>query len=49
MINIEDTIEPIQENVIIYDKYYEIYKDLYRSLKDHYIQIAKIEGSLFHD
>ncbi len=49
VINIEDTIEPIQENVIIYDKYYEIYKDLYRSLKDHYIQIAKIEGSLFHD
>ncbi|MGI6188403.1 MAG: xylulokinase [Clostridiales bacterium] len=38
--------EPIAENVKVYDKYYQVYKDLYYALKDNYLRIAEITREL---
>lgn len=46
VIDIENTIEPVEKNVITYNKYYKVYKDLYNSLKKNYLQVAEIEKSL---
>lgn len=36
--------EAIEENVPVYDQYYEIYKDLYHALKDSFKKVASIIG-----
>ncbi len=36
--------EPIKENVPVYDKYYEIYGELYRALKNSFRKVAGITG-----
>lgn len=38
--------QPIEANVNVYDKYYEVYKELYHALKDSYKKIAAIGSEL---
>ncbi|HZK34757.1 MAG TPA: FGGY-family carbohydrate kinase, partial [Bacillota bacterium] len=41
VVNVQDVIE---ENVPIYDQYYEVYGDLYHALKDSFKKVAAITG-----
>ena len=45
-IKVVDQIEPIQKNSIIYDKFYEIYHNLYPALKKSFKEDEKIVSSL---
>nr|MBO2494294.1 xylulokinase [Clostridia bacterium] len=38
--------QPIEANVRVYDRYYEVYKELYYALKDSYLKVARIEREL---
>ena len=41
-IKVKETIKPIKENVTIYERYYQIYRSLYPTLKDTYKHIAEL-------
>lgn len=41
-IKVKETIKPIKENVTIYERYYEVYRSLYPTLKDTYKHIAEL-------
>jgi xylulokinase len=43
IVRVTRTIAPIEDNVRYYNQAYEIYKDLYRSLKDNYKELAMLE------
>jgi xylulokinase len=38
--------QPIVENVRVYDRYYQVYKELYYALKDSYLKVAEIGRDL---
>ena len=42
IIKVNKTIEPIEDNTKTYNKYYQIYKNLYSSLKNDFEQLAKL-------
>jgi len=42
VIRVVDTTEPIPENVELYNRYWQIYRALYQSVKKHYDEIAQI-------
>jgi xylulokinase len=41
VVNVQD---PIQENIPVYEKYYEVYTDLYPALKDSYRKVTEISN-----
>ncbi|SKA73516.1 xylulokinase [Clostridium sp. USBA 49] len=43
LIKVTDSIDPILENVEKYNKYYDIYKKLYPSLKESFKEISKLQ------
>jgi len=40
------TQQPVEDNTKVYDRYYEVYKQLYYALKDSYLKVAEIERDL---
>lgn len=44
IIEVVDTIEPIRENIKIYNEYYTVYKNLYGSLKKDFAHLANIHS-----
>ena len=42
IIRVDRTIAPIEDNVKKYREYYSIYRDLYKSLKEDFANLAKI-------
>lgn len=44
IIRITDRITPITPHVPLYDRYYRVYRSLYKQLKSSFAQVARIEG-----
>lgn len=42
VIRVVDTTEPISDNVELYNRYWQVYRALYQSVKKHYDEIAQI-------
>lgn len=42
LIRVTETIEPVEENTAIYDKYYELFNELYRALEGSFKKAASI-------
>ena len=46
-IQITNSTQPIQKNVLIYDGYYRIFRDLYPALKDHFRHVSDYVDEVF--
>ncbi len=44
VIQIEKVVEPIQENVERYRKYFQLYKKIYLHLKEDFVELARLRS-----